>query len=255
MIRTTSVLIAVAFTSTYAFGDQQVTPNINKSTEFDGVYHSPSAKHAPVAFRSVYQMEIVVETGQPDTQLVYANGTVVSNDGLVLSVMSVPGVDVTITSASVLFLDGRSATAQLVAQVSAYGVAVFRVQHPELRPLPISTTPFVGNRRATWHTVFREGRKTFLYRRPLRLHESGFQNNDELCRLIDHDSSSLTAERSGSAIIALNGTLLAVMGRQKHWNVTPKNGSPQTKTAWAVPASAIRKILATIDPPKQKTIK
>jgi len=33
------------------------------------------------------------------------------------------------------------------------------------------------------------------------------------------------------------------MGRQKHWNVSPKNVLPRKKVAWAVPANALEKLL------------
>ncbi len=68
----------------------------------------------------------------------------------------------------------------------------------------------------------------------------------DLCEVIDKGSSVLSAERSGSALVAHNGSLVALMGRQKHCNVSPQGTLPRTKTAWAVPASVIAKMLEQI---------
>lgn len=43
--------------------------------------------------------------------------------------------------------------------------------------------------------------------------------------------------------VALDGTLLGIMGYHKHWNVTPKNSPPRKKLAWAVPAQVIARLL------------
>lgn len=224
-------------------------PNINASKEYPNVYHSPSAVSTPKVFRSVLQMEIVVKQGDADARVVYANGTVVSKDGLLVSVVAEPGTKSDesggIQSASVLFLDSRSAAAKLVSYAPAYGVAIFRVKGLDLPPLKLAKSSLVAKRHVNWHTVFKNGRKTFLYTRPLRIDTPAYElgGTKDLCRIIDPGSTSLTAERSGSAVVGLDGSLLAVMGRQKHWHKTPKNAPPRKKLAWAVPATVISRLL------------
>lgn len=222
---------------------------INESKEFRNVFHSPAADSTPSWVRSVLQMEVVVKKGDSDAQIQYANGTVVSRDGLIVSVLDEPGTNQEefggIESASILLLNGSGAPAEFVAYEPAYGVAVFRTKGLDLRPLALSTAPPVANRRANWHTVYKQGRKTYLYTRPLRVHKAKHQmaDTEDLCQMIDTGTSSLNADRSGSALIALDGTLLGIMGWHKHWNVSPKNQSPRTKTAWAVPADVIARLL------------
>lgn len=229
-------------------------PNITESKEYKGVYLSPTADSTPSAFRSIFQMEIVVRHGGSEAQIVYANGTVVGPNGLVVSVMAAPhqnsDPDGGIVSASMLTLDGSGVPAELLAYDPAYGVAVFRTEGLNARPLPLSKVPLVANRRVMWHAVFRDGRKTYLYRRPLHVHKAAqtVGETKDLCEFIDHDSSSLNAERSGSALIALDGSVLGLMGRQKHWNVSPKNVQPRTKVAWAVPAEVIARVIDQAKP-------
>jgi hypothetical protein len=207
----------------------------------------------PSWVRSVLQMEVVVKKGDSDAQIQYANGTVVSRDGLIVSVLDEPGTNQKesggIESASILLLDGSGAPAEFVAYEPAYGVAVFRAKGLDLRPWALSTAPPVANRRANWHTVYKQGRKTYLYTRPLRVHKAKHQmaDTEDLCQMIDPGTSSLNADRSGSALVALDGTLLGIMGWHKHWNVSPKNQSPRTKTAWAVPADVIARLLEKVE--------
>ena len=229
---------------------KKVKPNINRSKEFRNVFHSPSADETPKVFRSVLQMEIVIKKGDADATVIYANGIVVSKDGLIASVVAAPSTDKDanggIQSASVLFLDGSGADASLVTFDAAHGTAVFRVKGLEAPPLRLSKAPLVANRLLNWHAVYKiGGKRTFLYTRPLRMYKTTYQVGEttDLCRLIDRGSSSLSAARSGSALVALDGSVVALMGRLKHWNVSPKNKSPRTKTAWAVPASVIAKLV------------
>lgn len=248
----THVLLATVLLGTSVAGaadKPKVVPNINESTEFPSVYHSPSADSTPPMFRSIFQMEIVVKRGDREPQVVYANGVVVSRDGLIVSVMDAPKSTTEsnggITSASILTLDGGGAAAELVRYDAVYGVAVFKVKGLDAPALRLSQSPLVANRRTTWCAVFRDGRKTFLYRRPLQVHTAAHAVGDtsDLCEFIDHGSSSLNADRSGSALIALDGTVLALMGRMPHWNVSPKNVKPRTKVAWAVPAAVIARLI------------
>lgn len=222
---------------------------VNESREFPNVIHSPAAKSTPTWVRSVLQMEVVVKRGEAEPKVQYVNGTVVSKEGLVVSVLNQPGANENeaggIQSASVLTLDGGGAPAEFVSYDPAYGVGLFRVKGLDVRPIALSKTPLVANRRLTWHTIYRDGRKTILYTRPLRTHKSkhAIGSTEDLCSVIDRGTSALSAERTGSALVALDGTLVGLMGWQKHWNVTPKNIVPRTKTAWAVPASVIARII------------
>lgn len=242
-------ILGVTFIRPLSADKPRIKPDINQSTEYTGVYHSPSANSTPPMFRSILQMEIVVKRGDEEARVVYANGTVVSSDGLIVSVMDEPNTTTEesggIISASVLTLDGSGAAAKPVAYESAYGVAIFKVDNLDVPALPLSKAPLIANRKGMWCAVFRDGRKTFLYRRPLQVHKAAYTVGDttDLCEFIDLGSSSLNAERSGSALIALDGTVLGLMGRQKHWNVSPKNVKPRTKVAWAVPAEVIARLL------------
>lgn len=234
----------------YSKEKRKTRPNINKSKEYANVYHSPSAEATPKVFRSVLQMEVVVKKGDSEAKVLYANGTVVSKDGLIVSVLAQPGAENDesggIVSAALLFLDGKSAPVKLVAYEPAYGLAIFRAKGLDLPPLPLSKAPLVANRLVNWHTVFKiGGKRTFLYTRPLRIDKTAYAIGEtkDLCRIIDRRSSSLSAARSGSALVALDGTLVAVMGRLKHWHVTPKNSPRRLKLAWAVPASVIARLV------------
>ena len=133
-----SVLAAGVMTSALAAAEgadkPKVIPNINRSTEYPNVYHSPSADSTPPAFRSIFQMEVVVKRGEEEAGVVYANGTVVTEKGHIASVIDVPNATTEdfggIVSASVLTLDGGGAEAKLVSWEPAYGVAVFQVEPP-----------------------------------------------------------------------------------------------------------------------------
>lgn len=231
---------------------QKFTPNINESKEFKNVFHSPSADSTPPPFRSVLPMEIVLKRGDDDAQVIYADGTVVSEGGVIVTVIDKPNSceepNGGIVAASLLMLDGSGASADLVAYEAEYGLAIFRAKGIKLPVLRLSPAPIVANRRLDWYAVFRDGRKTFLYSRPLRVHKASFEvgGTDDLCQIIDLASSSLNADRSGSALLALDGTLVALMGRQEHWNVTPKNQQPRTKTAWGVPAAVIARLVEKV---------
>jgi hypothetical protein len=110
--------------------------------------------------------------------------------GLIVSVLDEPGANQNksggIESASVLMLDGSGAPAEFVAYEPAYGVAVFRAQGLELRPLSLSKAPPVSNRRANWHAIYKQGRKTYLYTRPLRVHRATDQiaDTEDLCQML-----------------------------------------------------------------------
>lgn len=223
---------------------------INESKEFPNVFHSPAADSTPSWSRSVLQMEVVVKKGDSDVQIQYVNGTVVSKDGLIVSVLDEPGKNQAeaggIQSASLLMLDGSGAPVEFVAYEPAYGVAVFRGKELDIRPLALSKAPLVANRQLNWHTVYRRGPKTYLYTRPLRINKAKHQvaETEDLCEVVCTGVSGLSADRTGSALVALDGTLLGIMGYHKHWNVGPKNQSPRKKTAWAVPAHVIARLLA-----------
>ena len=228
-------------------------PNINASKEFPGVFHSPSADATPKVFRSIFQLEIVIKRGEEEAQVMYADGTAVSADGLIATVLDEPGTvqdeQGGIESAAVLMLNGSSASARVVAYDPAHGVAILRVEDLELPPLTLSKKSLVAKQRVSWHAVYKAGRRTFLYTRPLRIHKSAHTvgGTDDLCEIIDVGTSALSAERSGSALVSHDGNLVALMGRLKHWNVTPKNQQPRKKLAWAVPAHVIANILDGIE--------
>ena len=227
-------------------------PDINESSEFPGVFHSPSAESTPSVFRSVLNMEIVITAGNGDAEVRYANGVVLSRSGLIVSVLDGPASTISgenIQSTTILMLDGGAVEAELVKFDASHGLGVFRTEGLSLPALELSTARLVSKRRLNWHTVFNSGRKVFLYSRPLQVHkgEATVGQVDDLCEIIDQGSSSLTADRSGSALLSLDGRLVAVMGRQPHWNVSPKSVHPRTKTAWAVPAHVIAQLIADKD--------
>lgn len=226
-------------------------PDINESKEFKGVYHSPSADSTPAVFRSVLQMEIVVQEGDGEAEVRYANGVVVSRDGLIVSLFDRPASKLSeknIQSATALLLGGGAAEVILVKFDASHGLGIFRAEGLGLPALGLSKTPLVQKRRLSWHAVFRDGRKTFLYSRPLQVHHAkmSIEGVDDLCEIIDRASSSLNADRSGSALLSFDGSLVAIMGRQPHWNVSPKNVQPRTKTAWAVPAKVVADLIAEV---------
>ena len=248
MTRLIALTTALVFCVTPAFAQKKkVKANTNASQEYKNVYHSPSADSTPQVFRSVLQMEVIAKRGSAEAEIVYANGVVVSNDGLIVAVVDAPGAkeELEVDSGAVLMLDGTSKAAKLLSYSAEYGTAVFRADSEGLRPLSISKSPLVAKRRLSWHTIYRDGRKTWLYTRPLRVHKSAKEvaTTKDLCEVIDLGTSALSPERSGSALLAHDGSLVGVMGRLKHWNVTPKNVTPRTKTAWAVPASVILKLV------------
>ncbi|MGI9457711.1 MAG: hypothetical protein ACR2NU_14190 [Aeoliella sp.] len=222
---------------------------INKSKEFPNVFNSPAADSTPAWSQSVLQMEVVVKKGDADAEVQYANGTVVSKDGLLVSVLDEPGSNQAelggIESASILMLDGTGVAAELMAYEPTYGVAIFRVNGLNLRPFTLSKAPLVANRRINWHTVYNRGPKTFLYSRPLRVHKAKHQvgETEDLCEVVCTGVSGLSADRTGSALVALDGTLVGIMGWHEHWNITPKNEPPQKKLAYAVPAHVIMRLL------------
>ncbi len=222
---------------------------INESKEYPGVFYSPSAPNTPNVFRSVFQLEVVIKRGENEAQVEYADGVVVSSSGLIATVLDEPGTNQSemggVDSVDVLMLDGSSVATELVSYSPAYGVAILRVKDLNLRPLALSQKSLVANQRATWHAVYKDGRKTFLYTRPLQIHKSTHTVGEttDLCQIIDNGTSALSAERSGSALVSHDGSLVALMGRQKHWKVTPKNSPPRKKFAWAVPAHVIATLI------------
>ena len=113
MARLSTTILLVSILAVPAFAQKKGKPDINASQEFPGVYHSPSAESTPPVFRSILQMEVITQAGDSDAQLLYANGTVVSRDGLLASVVHGPsGSDQPnggITSASVLMHGSTSA--------------------------------------------------------------------------------------------------------------------------------------------------
>jgi len=243
-LRLTTVLtIALMSCVTPAFSQLSV------SKEYANVIHSPAAKSTPKIFRFVLQMEVVIRKGEADAEIIDANGTAVSKDGLLVSVIAEPGENQDenggIESATVLNLDGGGVAASLVSYAPEYGVAVFRANGLKLPPIAQSTASHVTNRRVNWRTVYRQGDRTVLYSRPLRVHAATHEKAEtkDLCEMIDPGTSALSAPRSGSVLIALDGTLLGIMGRLKHWNVTPKNTPPRRKLAWAVPAKLIARLI------------
>lgn len=230
-------------------GGAPVYSQVNESKEFPDVYHSPAADSTPPWYRSVLQMEVVVKKGDEDAQIQYANGTVVSKDGLLVSVLDAPDAsndgESGIQSAAVLLLDGSSAPVELVKYEPTYGVAVFRAKGLDVRPIRLSKAPPVAKRQINWHTVYRRGPKTYLYTRPLEVHKATYQvgGAEDLCEVTCKGVSGLSSDRTGSALVALDGTLLGIMGYQKSWNVTPKNAGPRQKFAWAVPANVLERLL------------
>lgn len=222
---------------------------VNESKEYRNVFHSPAAKSTPPIFRSVLQLEVVVQKDKGDPEIQYVNGVVVSEDGLIASVVSEPQADGEkdggIQGASILFLDGSGAEAEFVTYDAAHGVAIFRAVGVDLPALRLSKAPLVARRRLAWHTVYKDGRRTYLYSRPLQVHKASHQidETEDLCEVIDTGTSALSAERTGSALLSLDGSVVALMGKLKHWNVSPKNSKPRTKTAWAVPAKVIAQLL------------
>ena len=225
-------------------------PDINESKEYPNVIHSPSAESTPPVFRSVLQMEIVVREGADEPAIRYADGVVVAKDGLLACVVDAADSKLTaenIEGADVLLLDKTAVAADLVAWDAAHGLALFRAKDLNHPALELSKRTLVAKRRLTWHCVYRSGRRTILYSRPLQVHKSKFAvgKTEDLCAVIDYGTSALTAERSGSALLSLDGQLVALMGRQPHWNVAPKSVRPRTKTAIAVPASVVADAIRT----------
>lgn len=249
----TLVALCLTFLTGTAEAQSRRAPDINESKEFPGVYHSPSAESTPAVFRSVLQMEIAVRTGDAEAEVRYANGTVVSQDGLIVSLFDAPASKLTkedVLSATILLLGGGAAEASLVKFDADHGMGLFRAEHLELPSLDLSKTPVIPKRRLSWHAVFREGPRTFLYSRPLQVHHGKvtLDQIDDLCSVIDRGHSSLNADRSGSPLLSLDGRLVAIMGRQAHWKVSPKNMHPRTKTAWAVPAHVVAALIAAKAP-------
>lgn len=219
-------------------------PNVNESKEYPNVFHSPSAESTPAVFRSVLQMEIVVKEGDEEPALRYADGVVVGKDGLLACVLDAADSKLTeesIEGADVLLLDKSSVAAELIKWDAAHGLALFRAKDLDQPALQLSKRTLVAKRRLTWHCVYSHGRKTCLYTRPLQVHKSKITvgATEDMCEVIDLESSALTAERSGSALLSLDSQLVALMGRQPHWNVSPKNVRARTKVAIAVPASVV----------------
>ena len=223
-------------------------PNINESTEYPNVIHSPSAESTPPVFRSVLQMEIIVRDGDSEPEIRYADGVVVGKEGLLACVVDSADSKLTaesIEGADVLLLDKSAFAAELINWDAAHGLALFRaidLKHPALE---LSKRTLVAKRRLTWHCVYQSGEQTILYSRPLQVHKSKVSvgATEDMCEIIDYGSSALTAERSGSAMLSLDGQLVALMGRQPHWNVSPKGVQPRTKVAVAVPAAVVSKAI------------
>ena len=225
------------------------SPDVNASREYPGVFHSPSADEMPRVFRSVFQLEVVIKRGEQDAQVIYADGTVIASDGLIATVLDEPDTNQEalggIESATLLMLDGNSAAAKVLAYDPAYGVAILRVEGLDLPHLTLSRKSLAARQRVSWHAVYKDGRRTFLYTRPVRIHKPAHTvgKTEDLCEIVDTGSSALSAERSGSALVTHDGSLVALMGRQKHWNVTPRNEQPRKKLAWAVPAHVIARLV------------
>ena len=193
-------------------------------------------------------MEIVIEKKGEDAQIQYANGTV-GGDGLLVTVLDEPGSNTEpsggIQSGSLVFPDGSGAPVSLVSYDAEYGVAVFKAEGLDLPQLKISQAPPVLNRRLTLHTAYKNGRNTILSTRPLNIHKAKFERggSKDLCRVIDLGTSALSVERSGSPLSAFDGTVVGIMGRHKHWDVSPKDVKPRLKLGWAVPADVIARLL------------
>ena len=135
--------------------------------------------------------------------------------------------------AVILMLDWSSMVATLVAFDSAHGVAAFRTAELEVPSLKLSKSKAVANRSLSWHAVYRQGKNTILYTRPLRVSKAAHElsGTEDLCEVINLGTSALTADRSGSPLLALDGSPVGLMGRQKHWNVSPKNVLPRENFA------------------------
>ena len=213
---------------------------------------APSADGTPTVFRSVFQLEIAVKPEEGEAEVRYADGVVVAKGGLIASVFAAPNSNMAnsnIGSVDVLMLDGSAIPAKVVAVDALHGLALVRADDATLPALELSDRSPVAKRRLDWNAVFREGQKTILYSRPLQIHRSkvAVGEVDDLCQVIDHASSSLTAARSGSALLSLDGRLVALMGRQPHWDVSPKSVRPRTKVAHAVPARIVRQLIGTTE--------
>jgi len=227
-----------------AVGQQKPYPDINESKEYSNVIHSPSAESTPPVFRSVLQLEIAVEEENGEAAIRYANGVVVGSKKWIVCVLDQPNSNLSverIQSADILMLDGTSVSVKVDRVDAAHGLAVFRAAGLDAPALEISDRAPVAKRRLNWHAVYHQGQKTVLYSRPLQIHKARLTigETDTLCEVIDHESSALSAERSGSALLSLDGRLVAVMGRQPYWNVSPRSVRPRTKVSWAVPAKVI----------------
>lgn len=246
MKRTLAIALCLFATSNMVAAQSKGKPkaNINESKEYPNVIHSPSAESTPSVFRSVLQMEIVVKVGDKEPAIRYADGVVVGKDGLMACVLDAADSKLTaesIQGADVLLLDKTAVAAELVKWDAAHGFALFRAKDLNHPALQLSKRTLVAKRRLTWHCVYRDGRRIILYTRPLQVHKSKITvgETDDLCEVIDYGTSALSAERSGSALLSLDGQLVALMGRQPHWNVSPRNVRPRTKVAIAVPASVV----------------
>lgn len=240
-------VLLVAVTSIVS-AQSKPTPNINTSKEYPNVIHSPAAESTPQVFRSVLQLEIGFKSADGEEEIRYADGVVIARGGLIASVLAEPGTEFTaenILSVDILMLDGTAIAADVIAVDAAHGLALLRAGEPNLPALELSNRPIVAKRRLNWHVVYPNGQKTILYTRPVQVHKSkvSFNGVEDLCEIIDYGTSALTSVRSGSALLSLDGRVVALMGRQAHWNVSPKNVRPRTKVAHAVPASVVAALL------------
>jgi hypothetical protein len=223
--------------------------NLTESKEYPGVFLSPSAEATPKVFYSILRLEVVVRRGQAEPHVEYVNGTVISSDGLLVSVLEDPGANneasVDIESVTILALDGTNVPATLVGYEPDYGLAIIRATELDAPCIPLSTAPLAANRRVSWHTVYKNGRKTYLYTRPLRIHNAAYAvgNAADLCQIIDEGTSALTEERSGSALVSHDGRLVALMGKQQHWRFPNKDVRPREKLAWAIPANVVSRLV------------
>ncbi len=246
-MRTTLTVALLSLLTNFAAA-QVVKPDINESKEHPGVIHSPSAQSTPSVFRSVMHIEFVIKEKDAEAAVRYADGVVVSRDGLIVACIDEANSKLMIEdiqAATILPLDGGGVSAKVLKYDGPHGLAVLRVDGLKLPALELSTSPLAAKRRLSWHAVYRSGPKTILYSRALQVHKAkvAVGDVDDLCEIIDVAShSSLMAERSGSALLSLDGRLAAVMGRQPHWNVSPKSVQPRTKVAIAIPASVIAQV-------------
>lgn len=250
MVRSILTFLLIVGISSFANAQSKPVPNINQSTEYKNVIHSPSADKTPQVFRSVLQLEIVYKPVGGEPEIRYADGVVIARGGLIASVLAEPGSEFTkesLETVDILMLDGSSIPTEVVAVDPAHGLALVRAKDPNLPTLQLSQRTLVAKRKLNWHVVYRNGQKTILYTRPVEVYKTSFTSGgvDDLCLVIDHESSALTSVRSGSALLALDGSVIALMGRQPHWNVSPKNVVPRTKVAHAVPASIVAELLKT----------